>query len=296
MIGIDFSKMDQSVLTYASYVSELLGVQKVYFTHITPKIALDDDFLKEYDLPNLSNDEKIIEKMKDIVEYNFSYKGAEIDFSVHEGNITEEFLHWINIKEIDLIFVGRKKTMGGSGLIPSRIARHSNASILFVPENANNTIENIVVPIDYSEYSRNALDFAINLNSKNNNKSKITCENVYHVPLGFYKTGKSYEEFAQIMLKNTEKDYLQFVKEQKDLFSVHYSLDDDTSPADKIYEFADSSKADLIIMGGKGRTFTSSVLIGSVAEKLIGYDADIPLLILKKKQEQWGLWDALKNL
>ena len=49
-------------------------------------------------------------------------------------------------------------------------------------------------------------------------------------------------------------------------------------------------------MGGKGRTFVSSVLIGSVAEKLIGYDSDIPLLILKSKTETWGIWKALQNM
>ena len=64
MIGLDFSEMDQSVLAYASYMSKYIGVEKVYFVNISPTLNLGDDFMKEYNLENLSSDEKIVEKMK----------------------------------------------------------------------------------------------------------------------------------------------------------------------------------------------------------------------------------------
>lgn len=296
MIGLDFTTMDQSVLSYASYIANFLEVEKVYFIHITLNLALDKEFMKEYNLDNLSSDEKIIEKMKDVVKYNFSYSKATLDFSVHEGSITEEFLHWVDVKEIDLIIAGRKSTMGGSGLIPTRLARSSKASILFVPENSKESLNKIVVPIDYSEYSKNALQTAIKLNHKNNNEGTIICENVYYVPLGYYKTGKSYEEFAEIMKQNATKNFKQFSNVIEGTYEAHYSLDEDTNPADKIYEFAQSTNSNLIVMGGKGRTFASSIMIGSVAEKLISYDTNIPLLIVKNKNEKWGFWEAIKSM
>ncbi|MFY9941798.1 MAG: hypothetical protein WAK57_06455 [Desulfobacterales bacterium] len=41
---------------------------------------------------------------------------------------------------------------------------------------------------------------------------EIYCLHVYSVPIGFYKTGKSYEEFAEIMKGHAQRDYMEFIK------------------------------------------------------------------------------------
>ena len=73
-------------------------------------------------------------------------------------------------------------------------------------------------------------------------------------------------------------------------------LDDDNSPSDKIFEYAEEVKADMIVMGSKGRTGMASILFGSVASKIIGYDTTIPLLVVKEKEENMGFLQALLNI
>ena len=46
-------------------------------------------------------------------------------------------------------------------------------------------------------------------------------------------------------------------------------------------------------MGSKGRTASASILLGSVAEKLVQANNEIPMLILKKKGENMGFFEAL---
>jgi nucleotide-binding universal stress UspA family protein len=93
-------------------------------------------------------------------------------------------------------------------------------------------------------------------------------------------------------------DFNEFVGKHDFLeeLDCQYVLDDDDSPADKIFGFASDQKADMIVMGSKGRTGLSSILLGSVAEKVIKYDSDIPLMIVKEKGENMGFLKALLNI
>ena len=74
------------------------------------------------------------------------------------------------------------------------------------------------------------------------------------------------------------------------------ALDDDPHPADKIYKTGKEMGVDMIILGSKGRTSAAAFLIGSVAEKLVMENSDIPLLLVKKGKENLGFLDALFKL
>ena len=128
---------------------------------------------------------------------------------------------------------------------------------------------------------------------------EVVAQHVYRVPLGFYKTGKSYEEFAQIMEENSKKLFYQFV-EENDLADMdlkpQFILDDDKNPADKIVAQAEAEKVDLMIISAKGHTRASSILLGSTTEKVLRLDKRIPVMILKKKGETLNLLDILLKI
>jgi hypothetical protein len=67
----------------------------------------------------------------------------------------------------------------------------------------------VLVPVDFSKHSTLALEQAMEL--ANNEQAHITCVNVYSVPSGYSKTGKSYEEFAEIILNHSKKDFASFI-------------------------------------------------------------------------------------
>ena len=57
---------------------------------------------------------------------------------------------------------------------------------------------------------------------------KIYALSIFDVPTGYYKTGKSYEEFAEIMRKNTREDYEDFLKKAVSIVEI-YLADTDFS-------------------------------------------------------------------
>ena len=98
------------------------------------------------------------------------------------------------------------------------------------------------------------------------------------------------------MLENTKKECERFFKKMN-LEGVDYdhtfALDDDPHPADKIYRTGLEEKVDLIIIGSKGRSGPASVLIGSVAEKLVEEGDDMPIMIIKMGKENMSFLEAI---
>lgn len=299
MIGVDFSEMDETLLNYANFLTRVLNVTDVYLMHIEPKLEISPELAKKYGFEiDDTGIERYVDKMKALAEKHMLGCTAELHYSVHEGKVQEKLTHWIQEKSIDLILVGRKINQQTSRIIPRRLIERTNASIIFITQSTTTKIDNIHVAVDYSKYSKNALLAAIDVADDIPNEVKITCENVYSVPLGYYKTGKTFEEFSKIMKSNAENDYKEFIDEVKPKMSVtaHFDLDTNDNPADEISKFAIEDKADLIVIGAKGRTFGSSILMGSVTEKLVSLNIDIPLMVVKNKNEEWGFWKAIQNI
>jgi nucleotide-binding universal stress UspA family protein len=164
---------------------------------------------------------------------------------------------------------------------------------MMVPEDFKFKLKKMVVPVDFSKHSKLVVEEALAL--KKENKLDLTLLNIFTVPSGYHKTGKDYDEFAIIMKGHAKIDFQEFVKRNdfpEDL-NCQFVLDDDDSPADKIFDFASDQKADMIVMGSKGRTGLASILLGSVAEKVVKYASDIPLMIVKEKGENMGFLKAL---
>jgi nucleotide-binding universal stress UspA family protein len=166
--------------------------------------------------------------------------------------------------------------------------------ILFVPEEYEMRLKTVFVPIDFSRFSGRTLHMAQQLSKKIS--AKLIVQYVYRVPTGYHKTGKTYDEFAQIMRNHAEKDMQRFFTthqiDDKDV-EVVLNLDKSENAAQKIYETALNHKADLIIMSSKGRTGLASVLIGRETEKLIHPIKKMPLLIAKDEKESISFVDAL---
>ncbi|MTI29562.1 universal stress protein, partial [Xanthovirga aplysinae] len=198
-------------------------------------------------------------------------------------------------ESVDLIVVGRKSELKGSGVTIHRLARRADCSILFVPENFQpQKLTKILVPSDFSERSKNALARAINIAKKND--ATIICQNVYKVPVGYHYTGKSYEEFALIMENNARREYEKFISSIDSRgvpIQPNFSLDKNDNPSNAIYQMSEDTKAQLIVIGAKGQTATAAIFIGSTAERLVKHNFRQPLLMVRAKGKNVGLMDYI---
>jgi nucleotide-binding universal stress UspA family protein len=145
----------------------------------------------------------------------------------------------------------------------------------------------ILVPIDGSEYSFNAVDYAINTALKN--ESELILLSVVPsiikygdssglfgaVPPTYFKKYKndSKKWFNQIINK-MKKEGLQIKKIKTDVVTTPVSV------VTTILEYAEKEGVDLIIIGTRGITGFKRMLLGSVASGIVTY-AHCPVLVIR---------------
>lgn len=299
LIGIDFTNTDKHILEHTAALCRYNQPQKVYFVHINDNLDLPEEVRKELYGDVEPYDEYLKKEMAKTVAESFpEHEQFECEFMVVEGSLLPQMLHWAKIKEVDLAVLGRKSSKG-SGIFLTRFARRATCSVLIVPEHSNNHIDSILVCNDFSVNSelsmQKALEFAVA-----NPETTIYSQNIYTVPVGYHKTGKSFEEFARIMKKHAIKRYQEFCKRidfgEKTMVTPIFSLDKHNDTATLVKNTAESLQAKLIIIGSKGRTFAASIFLGSFAERMINKQNEAPLLVVKRKDETLGIMEAIKNL
>ncbi|MGB3181342.1 MAG: universal stress protein [Cyclobacteriaceae bacterium] len=297
LVSLDFTEMDETLVRYTAFLAKTVKADSIYFLHVSPSLELPEDVSAKYRDVMAPVDETLEHGINDMLKRHFDYE-CNIEVEAQEGSPGEKVLKWIKIKNIDLVIVGRKQTLKGSGALGSKLSRTAPCSILFVPENFQAKLDNIAISTDFSKHSALALEEAYDLASSSN--ARLHLVHVTHVPKGYHKTGKSYEEFGKIMCENGQKDADKFLRkhlpENHDNIDVIVKLDDDQSPADMVYEASKELAADLMIVGSKGRTALASLLLGSVADRLAGFSRTLPLLVVKNKKENMNFFEALLNI
>lgn len=298
LVALDLSKMDDRLIEYASYMDEFLNFDTVYFFHVAKTFEYPEKILEDHPELLAPLDETIKYEIEDVIKDKWKDKSDKIQIKVVEGNPEEEVLKWAKIKSVDLIVLGRKIEIAGSGLVPGKVTRAASCSVLLVPEFAQTKLSKVMLSVDFSRHSRLVAEQCLNF-SRVNKDIEIIFYNVYHVPLGYSKTGKTYEEFAKIMEGHAHRDMADF-KGKLDIgnckASFVYECDNDHRPMDQILKYAYENDVDLLAVGSKGRTNAASFLLGSLAERLVNENDKIPFLVVKQKGSNMGFLEALFKL
>jgi nucleotide-binding universal stress UspA family protein len=300
IVCLDQTSMDETLVRFASFIADINQSKKIYFTNIIRNLNIPKEVLNEF--PNLIegmiNERK--SRMKKTVEDHYGKKGdIEFSFIVKEGQLSKKLLKLAHEKSADMILVGRKVSLPGTGVFSQRLARRASCSLLIVPENSKPKIRRLLVPSDFSDYSRDAMDEAITIAEKNSNKVEIICQNVFTVPSGYHFTGKSYEEFTNIMQTHAEINYKKFIRkvDTKGIkITPIYTKDEDDDPVEDILKMAKEIQADGIIIGAKGRTAATALFIGSMAERLIQMNDAFPLLVTRPKGKNAGILEYILEI
>lgn len=299
LVSLDHSDIDEELIEAASFLSGISETNKITFLNVIKDVSIPEEVIKEF--PNLIAN-ALLERKKEIegiVDQYFDNKKAQIVLEILSGPPTKVIMKYCDDQSVDLIMVGRKNEKRNGGVLINRLARRSSCSLLIIPRGYKRRIDKILVPIDFSDYATGAMRRAIDMAQKNLPDVKIFAQNVFHVPTGYHYTGKSYSEFAAIMRENAEKDYEIFMKKiETNGITVEpiYTLNEDDGIIDSIFKAATKHRVDAIVIGAKGRTAATALLIGSSAERVIQRSTHIPLLVVRPKGPQAGIIDYLKEI
>lgn len=295
LVALDLTDMDKTVVSWVNYLSSVFSPKSIYFMHVEQDFELPD-YMPKHLTPSIQpSDENQRAAIEELVAENFGNAQVDVHIEVIEGKPFETLLHWAKVKKIDLFVAGRKQRKNGSGVLPHKLSRKLSCSVLFVPEIEMKGISKILVPVDFSDHSALAMKTALKLSGKVEN-GQIYYLHVYKVPIGFYKTGKSYEEFSELMKENSTKEFERFNKYNEDKHTFTPVLLDGGSIAELVEDEINSKKIDLVIMGSQGQTASAHLLLGSTTEKLIQTNDTSLTLVVKMKDENIGFFEALSKI
>ncbi|MFT2009438.1 universal stress protein [Pontibacter sp. 13R65] len=297
MVALDLTDMDDTLIRYAAFISTQSTIEKVIFIHTEKSLEIPAELMEGMErevVPTESSIRTLIQEK--VMTYFRELPGLEVEVQVMEGGPVKEMLKLSKREQVNLLLVGRKLHLRGSGVLPQKLLRTGKVSVLFVPENNEPKLSKAVVATDFSEYSLMALDRMLH-SAINRPSMAIECLHVYEVPSGYITLGESYksfdirmqgfanEKFEQVLQKFPE------LQDRASLRLVKQEYNDDLGEV--IVLEAKRSKADLLVIGAKGKSTAALFIVGSVTEKILRYDDNIPLLVFRDENEEVGFLDAL---
>ncbi len=202
-------------------------------------------------------------------------EGIECETIIHQGEDTYRFIIDEAVKRnAGLIVMGRRGRTGlmklMMGSVTARTIGYSPVDVMVVPRKAVIEFKNIVVATDASRYSETAVERAIKI-------SEDTGASLFAVAV-------TRPDAVESRFKESD-DALMRIKMEGEKKGIKVRIEHiKNKPHEKIYEaiieFAKKNNADLIVIGSHGRTGITKLLMGSVAERVIGH-SDCAVLVAK---------------
>lgn len=280
MVALDLSTMDEVLIRYSFWFGSAVGAEKIYFIYCARELrALKENSQEEED--ELPRDESIRQHLsREIEKYNPD-SALDCEFIVDQTKPLEGLLYWREVKKAGLLIVGKKKFSSGSGVVSRQFVRQSDCPVLSVPETAKKEMGNILIPVDFSENSRFAVQMGTELQPCFNYPS-IICLNVYFAAPEFYG-GHETNAYSLLRKKATAEKYAQFIAPYKKNKKIRPLLiaDNDFKTTKIINDTAKEKSSGLIIIGAIGHSKLKLLTVGSTAEKMMLSDLSVPLMIVR---------------
>lgn len=212
---------------------------------------------------------------------------VEVEAFERAGSVAEEMIDLLGDHDIDLVIMGRRpvedahSAWGPDGL---PIVRQATSSVLVVPRTSTLDLRKVVVGLDFSDHSTEALAVAVQIADE--------VRAVYQFDLSAAALGSMTDEEFEVHLAE----------------NVRAHFDRDVRPLlppgrpDPVLELCPATRASSVlteaagkeplVLGSRGLTRLAAILLGSTAEQTAG-KAHGPVLIVRKKGQRMGVLEGM---
>lgn len=274
LVALSLSSSDQGLLAYAEMLAQSLDWSDIVFAHVgandsqSSLVPLGEAVRAVFGEPTPARE-----------HIHLTTSGARLD----------QLLGVAVKKHRDLILLGHRRSRSGRRSLARRLAMIAPASVWLVPEGSPAKLDEILVPIDFSDHSADSLAVAAGIATARG----IGTIRAVHV--FFDLSTVRYDEHVEEIRGQEEAAFARFI-EPIDLQGVEVEpvFIEGTQTARDILGLAERSGADLIVMGTRGRSHAASVLLGSVTSNAMA-NSKIPLLAIKHFGSRMSLREVLLN-
>ena len=281
LVVVDFSTGSRTALEQAARIAGLNGakLQVLHVVDVAAVAALADSREENYETHAKLATEGASTALTRWMAQSTDPGDYEVTIAI--GNPLHEILEHARILKADLLvagIAGAGQMPAGAGSISSKLARKVHIPVLLVRTNHPQAFRKIVACIDFSPTSREVAEQARRVASKDG--SLVDFLHVWHEPWAamayptpFADTGVPAAvptpEQRDFYVQELRKELHDFVRDAAQGIAAAEVLHESFSHGNGIVAHAQESLADLIVVGGKGRTNLRYVLLGSTAERLL---------------------------
>ncbi len=290
MLALELGSTDNKTLEYLDFLTGQVPTGAIYFLHVLPRFDVLNSMLgreAEGMISNYEINDEVVTKMDREIRARMStHEGMHVEFDVKEGSPLEQLLEDAKDVNADLVIIGQKSGVSRHGILAKNLARRAPGNTLIVPDRSKVQLKRILVPIDFSPHSINAMRNALALNESLETPAEIVAVNIYEMPnLSVYKIQRTRAQFEKMLRKDHEEAFEAFLNthfpDQKEQIRIELIMQEAPGIAQYLMEFATAEEADMIVMGAKGHSKVELLLLGSVTEKLLAINEYIPTLVVK---------------
>jgi nucleotide-binding universal stress UspA family protein len=280
LTALSLTAPDEELLRYASLVAAASGCEEARFAHVA---ADGNDPLPASELQTLR------ERLQAEVAAHFSAAVPRREFDVVQGPRVDQLLSLSEQHRSDVIVLGHRRMRSGRRSLARRLALVAPCSVWLVPEGSPARVSSILVPVDFSSHSRDALALATSLAAAQGLPHVL----VLHV--FFDPSTIRYDEHVD-EIRGNEETALAEMLAATDCHGVRVEplYEESTHVSQTIVRVAEREGADLIVMNTRGRSRAAAVFLGSVTSDTLAA-THIPLLAVKHFGRRMTILQALLN-
>jgi len=291
LVPVDFSEGSESAFKLALFFGKGKGA-KIYLTHIISDPQITDPLYTANIYPKIYFDDikrELEEKIRNMYAPRIDGVG-EIDVIVTQGYPSSEISILTEKLDIDLVVMGTHGRHGFShmllGSVAEKVIRESKVPVLTVKLDHKIAVEsyninNILVPVDFSEMSEKAFDVALKIGSFFNSEITVLFVNQ---PVSYYPYYLSDYYSEESLIEKIDEQVVTklavLVKGRGAGYRNINTVIKRGDPHQKINEVADETGSNMIIMGTHGRKGLAHMVMGSVAERVVR-TSHIPVMTVR---------------
>lgn len=272
--GIDLTVTGRRVADRAGMLAEETGAS-VRLVHVLEPVG---EAMIDRDLARVMRDHQT-SAAREIAEWVSQRTTAPVDLEVVKGSPSWEMVS--RAKTADLAIVGSSSVDAFRvGPVSRRVARKATSDVLIVRRQPRVPYRRILTAVDFSEGSRIAVSRTTELFPE----SEVTA--LYALPSRFDPILESAGLFKE-ELEASRGSRIAAANDRMAEFAQSWNgslrtLVVDGPPAETIEEVVRRRNADLVVVGNRGASATRMVLLGTVAEGLVG-EAPCDVLVVRSR-------------
>lgn len=278
-IFLDLSDADEFLLRYFKKLDDVFNFDSLTLVHFVPLDTYSEDLASLAKQLPKPLEEILADETQELVVKVFGEEKSSVSVKIQMGGKLDDLIKWVDSKSFNLVVLGKKSKVNGTGIFSSKVIRLTDSDCLFVPEDAKTEFESILLALDFSAYSEKVIFRGINL--ARNLKSELLPVHVLRTGIQYLPFFKNQTEFHKSLKKKAEASFKKLQKKSGLKQDLTLLEEEESHISISLHEYAERQSANLIILGNKGKADEDDLLIGSVAERLIFSEKKIPMLIVK---------------